>query len=71
MHSIGGSKGGARDPPRGPNSFIFMQFLVKKCKVIALLGVGAPSKSWIRHCILGHYLHLVLANFLPKNQMTI
>ena len=28
---IGGSKGGARDaqPPRGPNSFIFMQFLAK------------------------------------------
>ena len=51
---IGGSKGGARDacPPGGPNSFIFMQFLAKIWKIIAILGVGAPpwGKSWIRHC---------------------
>ena len=41
---IGGSKGGrqGRAPPRGPNSFIFMQFLAKNWKIIALLGVGAP-----------------------------
>ena len=53
---IGGSKGGARDarplPSGGPNSFIFMQFLAKIWKIIAILGVGAPpwGKSWIRHC---------------------
>ena len=51
--NIGGSKGGARDarPPRGPNSFIFMQFSAKFWKIIAILGVGAPplGKSWIRH----------------------
>ena len=31
-NSIGGSKGDARDtpPPRGPNSFILMQFSTKK-----------------------------------------
>ena len=28
--NIGWSKGGARDAPRGPNSFIFMQFSAKK-----------------------------------------
>ena len=34
--SIGGSKGapGTRDPHRGPNSFIFMQFSAKICKII-------------------------------------
>ena len=44
QHSIGGSKGGARDarPPGGPNSFIFMQFSAKMWKIIAILGVGAP-----------------------------
>ena len=38
-------------PPWGPNSFIFMQFLAKIWKIIAILGVGAPpwGKSWIRH----------------------
>ena len=52
----GGSKGGgARDaPPRGPNSFNFMQFLGNFGKIICWRprGVGAPSsgKSWIRHC---------------------
>ena len=50
--TIGGSKGEARDAPGGPNSFIFMQFSAKNCKIIALLGVGAPPsvKYWIRHC---------------------
>ena len=52
--SIGGSKGGARDtpPPRGPNSFNFMQFLGENGQIIASFRVGAPSwgKSWIRHC---------------------
>ena len=38
--------------PRGPNSFIFMQFSAKIWKIIAILGVGAPpwGKSWICHC---------------------
>ena len=36
----GGRQG--RAPPRGPNSFIFMQFSAKKWKIIAILGVGAP-----------------------------
>ena len=39
--------GGARDaPPRGPNSFNFMQFLAKLGKIICFpppRGVGAPS----------------------------
>ena len=52
---IGGSKGGRQGcaPPRGPNSFIFMQFSAKNWKIIAFLGVGAPlwGKSWIRHCL--------------------
>ena len=52
LRSIGGSKGGRQGRPRGPNTFIFMQFSAKKRKIIALLGVGAPpsGKSWIRHC---------------------
>ena len=43
--------GGQGRPPGGSNSFIFMQFSTKNWKIIALLGVGAPSsgKSWIRH----------------------
>ena len=43
-----------RDPrsQRGPNSFIFMQFLAKYLQNNRTLGVGAPSsgKSWIHHC---------------------
>ena len=39
----GGSKGGARDaPPRGPNSFNFMQFLGKFGKIIC----WRPPGSW-------------------------
>ena len=37
-----GGAPGTRAPPGGPNSFIFMQFLAKNWKIIALLGVGAP-----------------------------
>ena len=43
---IGGSKGGARDtrpPPRGPNSFIFMQFSAKIWKIIAIWDLAYPS----------------------------
>ena len=44
-----------RAPPRGPNSFNFMQFLGKFGKIVCWRPpwrVGAPSsgKSWIRHC---------------------
>ena len=56
--TIGGSKGGrqGRMPPRGPNSFIFMQF---SAKIIAILGVGAPpgenpgsaTGHWLVFCI--------------------
>ena len=44
MHSIlghafiGGSKGGARDAPQGPNSFIFMQFSGTKLKNNSTFG---------------------------------
>ena len=43
---------GERPPPRGPNSFIFMQFSAKNWKILAILGVGVPpwGKSWIPHC---------------------
>ena len=45
------------DPPRGPNSFIFMQFSAKNLQINRLahpLWQLAPSswKSWIRRCIL-------------------
>ena len=38
----GGAPGTRAPPPRGPNSFIFMQFSAKMWKIIAILGVGAP-----------------------------
>ena len=46
----GGRQGRTASLNRGQNSFIFMQFSAKNCKIIGTLGVGAPSgKSWIRH----------------------
>ena len=52
--STGGSKGGARDAPRGPNSFNFMQFWGENGHIIASFRVGTPSsgKSWIRYWYL-------------------
>ena len=52
--NIGGSKGGARDvrPLLGVQILSFScSFWQKYGKIIAFLGVGAPSsgKSWIRH----------------------
>ena len=42
MDSIGGAQGGGwrqgRVPPRGPNSFIFMQFLANKLKNDSTFG---------------------------------
>ena len=54
VHTIGRSKGGHQGRPRGPNSFIFMQFSAKIWEIIAILWVGAPpwGTSWIRHCTL-------------------
>ena len=44
-------RGGDRNAPRGPNSFIFMQFSVKSFQNNSNLGVASPlGKSWIRHC---------------------
>ena len=44
---------GARDV-RGPNSFIFIQFLAK-----FFWGFGTPSgKSWIRHYTHTHTIHI-------------
>ena len=40
--SIGGSKGAPGTRPPDPNSFSFMQFSAKICKIIALFVVGAP-----------------------------
>ena len=52
-----GGRQGRTPPPRGPNSFIFMQFSAKNWKIIALLGVGAPPGenpgSATGGCILG------------------
>ena len=43
---IGGSKGGARDePPQGPNSFIFMQFSAKNCKIIPIWELAHPPRK--------------------------
>ena len=55
-------------PPRGSNSFIFMQFSAKKWKIIAILGVGAPpwGKSWIRHW-LGIYLCFKICFLIDTN----
>ena len=66
---IGGSKGGRQGrapPPGGPNSFIFMQFLAKIWKIIAILGVGAPpwGKSWIRHCLCNQFNNKVNEGFV-------
>ena len=51
---IGGFKGAPGMPllPRGPNSFIFMQFSAKKLKNNSTFGSWrTPSeKFWIRHC---------------------
>ena len=51
-------RGGARDaPPPGVQILSFLcSFWQKNCKIIAVLGVGAPSsgKSWIRHCRPSH-----------------
>ena len=38
-------QGWARYTPRGPNSFIFMQFLAKKLQNNTTLGVGAPPQK--------------------------
>ena len=44
--AIGRSKGVPGTPPRGPNSFIFMQFSAEKWEL------ARPSeKSWICHCL--------------------
>ena len=51
---IGGSKGapGTRTPLGVQILSFSCSFWQKNCKIIALLGVGAPSagKSWIRYC---------------------
>ena len=54
--SIDGSKGGARDAPPGPNSFIFMQFSAKKMKNNSTFGSWRTplGKTWIRHWNLLH-----------------
>ena len=56
---------GMRTPPGGPNSFIFMQFLAKFWKKLAILGVGAPpwGKSWIRHWMFISLDHLTVLRF--------
>ena len=52
--SIGGSKGvPGTPPPRGPNSFIFLQFSAKNLQNNRLahpLWELAHTKSWNRHC---------------------
>ena len=59
---------GTRVPPVGPNSFNFMQFLVKFGKIVCWLSnthphpsprVHAPTsgKFWIRHCFV-IYIHV-------------
>ena len=43
---IGGSKGGVRDEPsQGPNSFIFMQFSAKNCKIIPTWELAYPLRK--------------------------
>ena len=63
--------GGARPwcPPGGPNSFIFMQFLAKNCKIIAVLGVGAPAsqKYWIRSYVAKFKNILIKIIFFGQN----